>query len=153
MFFFKNTHKIWSSIIIIFFLISCQLKEPTKSHGIAFLKNRSEQLSLNQTNKNDVIRKIGQHHSVSTFDKNDWIYFVRVLTLGVFLKFGTNILKTNNVLVLNFDKYGILNKKTFFDKNDKNKIKFSEKETENDITKKSFVEKFLNSLRSKMYKK
>ena len=36
-------------------------------------------------------------------------------------------LKENNVLVLKFDKYGILKKKNFYDKNDIKKIKFSEK--------------------------
>ena len=93
--------------------MSCQLKEPTKSHGIMFLENRSNQLSLNKTNKNDVVTKIGQPHSLSTFNENEWIYFERVLTKGEFLKLGTNVLKTNNVLILKFNKYGILEKKTY----------------------------------------
>ena len=38
----------------------------------------------------------------------------RVLSKGEYHKLGQNVLKTNNVLVLNFDKYGILkNKKNF----------------------------------------
>ena len=36
------------------------------------------------------------------------------LTKGEFHKLGQNVLKTNNVLVLNFDKYGILKKKELF---------------------------------------
>ena len=132
--------------------MSCQLKEPTKSHGIMFLENRSNQLFLNKTNKNDVVTKIGQPHSLSTFNENEWIYFERVLTKGEFLKLGTNVLKTNNVLILKFNKYGILEKKTFYDKTKKNKLKFSQKKTINDISQRSFVESFLNSLKSKMYK-
>ena len=45
---------------------------------------------------------------------NEWIYIERVLTKGDFHKFGQNVLKTNNVLVLSFDKYGILKTKRFF---------------------------------------
>ena len=37
----------------------------------------------------------------------------RVLTKGEYHKLGKNILKSNNVLILEFDKYGILKKKIF----------------------------------------
>ena len=36
-------------------------------------------------------------------------------------------------------------------KNDKKKLEFSKRETENELTQKSFVEKFLSSVKSKMY--
>ena len=54
-------------------------------------------------------------------------------------------------MVLQFDKYGVLQKKDFLDKDDLKKINFSEKITENKLNKKSFVEKVLTSIRSKMY--
>ena len=38
-------------------------------------------------------------------------------------------------------------------KNDKNKLAFAEMKTENNLTQKSFIEKFLSSMRSKMYGK
>ena len=135
------------------FISNCQLKEPTKNHGILYLKNRSQLIEISKSNKNDVIKTIGQPHSMSTFTENEWIYFERTLTKGEFLKLGQNVLKTNNVLILKFDKFGILQEKRFIDKSSKNKLKFSEKVTENNISQKSFIEKFLNSLKSKMYKK
>jgi len=135
------------------FISNCQLKEPTKNHGILYLKNRSQLIEISKSNKNDVIKTIGQPHSMSTFTENEWIYFERTLTKGEFLKLGQNVLKTNNVLILKFDKFGILQEKKFIDKFSKNKLKFSEKVTENNISQKSFIEKFLNSLKSKMYKK
>ena len=49
------------------------------------------------------------------------------------------------------DKYGVLKKKTFLDKNSKEKLVFSEDITENELSQKSFVQKFLQSLRTKMY--
>ena len=33
------------------FLFGCQLKEPHNNHGILFLKNRSDQLIVNKSNK------------------------------------------------------------------------------------------------------
>ena len=59
----------------------------------------------------------------------------------------------NNVLVLNFDKYGIVTKKEFFSKEDMKKIKYSEMSTENPVSKQSFVATFLQSVRQKMYGK
>ena len=59
----------------------------------------------------------------------------------------------NNVLILKFDKFGILKEKKFLDKNDKNKLAFADKKTENNLTQKSFIEKFLSSMRTKMYGK
>jgi len=48
---------------------------------------------------------------------NLWIYIERTKTRGKILKFGRNYLKKNNVLVLEFDKYGVLKKKEFYNKN------------------------------------
>tara|TARA_B100000941_G_C28485932_1_gene544974 strand:- start:8 stop:475 length:468 start_codon:yes stop_codon:yes gene_type:complete len=142
-------YKILPFLFII--LINCQLQEPYKNHGILFLKNRSEQLILNKTNKNDVINIIGQPHSTSISDENQWMYVERILTKGKYHKLGKNVLKTNNILVLNFDKYGILNNKKLFNKNNKEFLKFSKMETENELIKDSFVQSFLESVRSKMY--
>ena len=148
--FFKNHSKIYILLISII-LVSCQFKEPYKKHGILFLENRSNKLIVNKTNKNDVKKIIGLPHSVSINDTNTWFYIERVLTKGEYHKLGKNILKKNNILVLQFDKYGILKNKNFLNKDSMKKVKFSEKSTENEITQKSFVESFLSSIREKMY--
>ena len=132
-------------------LLGCQLQEPAKNHGILFLDNRSKKLTINKSNKNDVIKILGQPHS-KTFDQDDtWIYIERTLSKGKYHKLGRHELKTNNTLILNFDKYGILKNKDFYNKEDINKIKFSKKTTSNDLSKKSFVESFLQSVKKKMY--
>tara|TARA_B110000211_G_scaffold208023_1_gene244251 strand:+ start:53 stop:514 length:462 start_codon:yes stop_codon:yes gene_type:complete len=140
-------------LLVFFILIGCKLQEPTKNHGILFLKNRADKLTVDVSNKNDVLSIIGNPHSKSISNDDDWIYIERVLTKGEFLKLGQNVLKTNNVLVLSFDKYGILKEKYLIDKNDKNKLTFSENTTENKLSQSSFIEKFLQSLKTKMYKK
>ena len=132
-------------------LIGCQLQEPTKTHGILFLENRSNQLTVKKYNKNDVLKLIGSPHSRSFNDEDEWIYIERVLTKGSFHKLGQNIIKSNNVLVLSFNKYGILNSKNFLNQGDLNQLSFSKSITDNDLSKKSFVESFLSSIKSKMY--
>ena len=138
--------------ILFIILISCKLQEPSKNHGIIFLKNRSDNLIVNSSNKNDVLKIIGQPHSTSINNDNEWIYIERVFTKGDYHRLGQNVLKSNNVLVLEFDKYGILKEKKLLNKYDKNKIVFSKKNTENELSQKSFVERFLSSVREKMYR-
>ena len=134
-------------------MLGCQLQEPYQNHGILFLENRSAKLKIDVSNQNDVIKNIGHPHSKSINDENEWIFIERTITKGEFHKLGKNILKESNILVLKFDKYGILKEKTFLTKEDIKKLSFSDKETSNELSQKSFVQKFLTSLRDKMYKK
>ena len=150
---FKN-HIIKFLFGFFFFIIltNCQLKDPIKSHGIIYLENRSNKLEVKKSNKNDVIKIIGKPHIKDTEKKETWIYFERILTKGKFHKLGRHVISENNVLVLDFNKYGILENKNFLDKKNMNNLDFSELNTENNLTKKSFVQKFLQSVRQKMYK-
>ena len=144
-----------SIYILSFFilLLGCQLKEPQQNHGILFLENRSAKLKVDVSNQNDVIKSIGHPHSKSINDENEWFFIERTLTKGEFHKLGKNIVKESNILVLKFDKYGILKEKMFITKEDIKKLAFSDKETSNELSQKSFVQNFLSSLRDKMYKK
>tara|TARA_B100001175_G_C19440356_1_gene605939 strand:- start:157 stop:618 length:462 start_codon:yes stop_codon:yes gene_type:complete len=138
-------------LLMFFILLGCQLQEPAQNHGILFLENRSNKLTINKSNKNDVLKIFGQPHT-KTLNKDDsWIYIERTLSKGKYHKLGQHKLKTNNTLILNFDKYGVLISKDLYDKNKINKIEFSDKQTENNLSKKSFVETFLNSVKKKMY--
>ena len=58
----------------------------------------------------------------------------------------------NNVLKLEFDKYGVLKDKSIIDKEEMNKIRISKSKTKNDLGKRSIVGDFLQSLKQKMYK-
>ena len=140
-------------LILLILLNNCNLKESTNTHGILFLENRANKLVINKSNKNDVLDIIGQPHSKSIDSKNEWIYIERVFVKGKYHRLGQNILKTNNVLYLVFDKYGVLKKKELIDKKAIQKIAFSTKETGNDLSKDSFVEKLFSSLRSIMYRR
>ena len=137
-------------LILSLFLVNCQKNRVVKSHGIIFLDKREMLLKPNITNKNDVISVLGEPHIRSIHEKNTWIYIERTRTKGKIYKVGKNVLLNNNVLVVKFDEYGILNEKLFYDKNKMNTVKFSEEITENVVTRGSFLQSFVSSLRSKI---
>ena len=147
----KKFHNNLLYLLVFIILISCKLQEPLKTHGIIFLENRSQKLVLNKSNKNDVIRIMGRPHIKEDEINQSWIYLERILSKGKYHKLGRHILKENNILVLNFDKYGVLKNKKFLKKEDLKKLEFSQKITENELTQKSFVQKFLQSIKQKMY--
>jgi outer membrane protein assembly factor BamE (lipoprotein component of BamABCDE complex) len=154
MIFVNSKHiKIFYIILFPFILSNCQLKEPKKSHGINFLENREKVLIIGKTNKNDVIKLIGHPHTISIKDENTWIFFERTITRGKLIKLGQNVLKSNNLLELKFNKYGVLKNKKILSKEDMREVKYSKVTTENDVAQKSFVGKFLSSIRQKMYGK
>ena len=149
--FIKKFHNNIFYLLIFIILIGCKLQEPLKTHGIIFLENRSQKLVLNKSNKNDVIRIMGRPHIKEDEINQSWIYLERILSKGKYHKLGRHILKENNILVLKFDKYGVLKNKKFLKKEDLKKLEFSQKITENELTQKSFVQKFLQSIKQKMY--
>tara|TARA_B110000444_G_scaffold210006_1_gene205147 strand:+ start:254 stop:715 length:462 start_codon:yes stop_codon:yes gene_type:complete len=153
MFFKFKYHIIFIYLSSFIILNACKFQEPTRNHGILFLENRYEQLQVSKSNINDVTNLIGNPHTKSIKNDYTWIYIERVLKKGEYHKLGKNVVKTNNVLVLTFDRYGVLQQKTLLDKEKLAKIKFSEEVTQNNLSKKSFVQEFLSSIKQKMYGK
>jgi len=140
-------------IFILIFAFSCSQNKVIKTHGVAYLKKREKLIIVNQTNKNDTISVLGQPSTKGMVDDNLWIYIERTRTRGKLLKFGRNYLLKNNVLILEFDKYGILQRKEFYDKKKMNEIKFAKDKTENELRKENFIYSFLSSVRQKMLSK
>ena len=142
--------KITYLLLILLFIISCQRKEVIRTHGISYLEKREKLIFVNKTNKNDTINIFGQPSTKGMTDENLWIYIERTITRGKILKLGRNLLKKNNVLVLEFDKYGVLKKKDFYNIHDMKKLTFEKNITENEIRKENFIYSFLSSIRQKM---
>jgi len=149
--FIKSKHTNFLLILLLsFFLLDCQKNKVIKSHGIIFLEKRESLLKTSITNKNDVIDILGQPHIRSIKDKNTWLYIERTKTRGSMHKLGQNVLLNNNVLIVKFNKYGILEEKIFYDKDKMNDHKFEKEVTDNVVKRGSFLESFLSSIRRKM---
>tara|TARA_B100001057_G_scaffold28501_1_gene26110 strand:+ start:624 stop:1088 length:465 start_codon:yes stop_codon:yes gene_type:complete len=137
-------------LIIIILLPECSLNKVILHHGVHNLEKKQVKLKLNNTNKNDIIKLIGPPSTKSTFDNDVFIYIERKTSSSRLTRLGKKKLLVNNVLVLEIDKNGLLKNKTFFNKEDMNKIKFDEDITSVNYSKKSFIYSFLSSLRQKI---
>ena len=146
----KHNKIIYILTIILFFLIGCQRHNIVDTHGIAYLDKRQDLLNLNVSNKNDVVKIFGQPATKGMTDDNVWIYIERTQTREKILKLGRNYLSKNNVLVLEFDRLGILIKKDFYNKENMEDLKFAKTVTSNELKKENFIYSFLSSIRSKM---
>lgn len=141
-------------IVILFvsllLLTGCQRHSITKTHGISYLEKREKLIVIDKSNKNDAIKALGYPNTRGMTNDSVWIYVERTKKRGKLLKLGRDYLTKNNVLLLEFDDFGILNKKKFFRKEDMNNITFAKDETENEIKKENFIYSFLSSIRQKM---
>ena len=137
-------------IFIFFFISNCSLNKVVKHHGVHFLDKKQEKLTLNKSNKNDITEILGPPSTTSTFDNDVWIYIERKNTKSSIIKLGKRKLIVNNVLILEIDNKGLLVKKDFYNKQDMNKISFTEQDTKINYSKRSFVYDFLSSMRQKV---
>ena len=129
-------------IFILFFIFSCSQNEVIKTHGVAYLNKREKLIIVKVSNKNDAISILGHPSTKGMVNDDLWIYIERTRTRGKLLKLGRNYLLKSNVLVLEFDKYGILHRKEFYDKKEMNEIKFAKNKTENELRKENFIFSF-----------
>ena len=142
--------KLFIFFIIPLFFSACTLKKVEKRHGVHFLDKKQEKLTVNQSNKNDILRLLGSPSTKSTFDNDLWIYIERKANNSSLRKFGSERIIVNNVLLLEINKFGLLENKKLLDLTDMQELEFSEKTTENQYRKNTFVYDFLSSLRQKI---
>ncbi len=105
---------------------------------------------INQTNKNDILKLLGEPSTKSSFDNDVWIYIERKTSRDSIYKLGKEKLIVNNVLVIEIDDSGLLASKKFYNKDKMNDLKFIEKSTTSTYSKRSFVYDFLSSMRQKI---
>ena len=119
-------------------------------HGVPYLEKKQAALIIDETNINDIRKSLGNPSTTSKFDNDIWIYIERKQTQSKLKNLGRMRVYENNVLVLEFDKYGLLKKKDFYNKNDMNELKLTKNITGKAFKKNSFVYDFMSSLRQKV---
>ena len=138
-------------IIFIFLIVAnCSSKKVVKHHGVPFLEKKQAKLVVNESNKNDIKKILGNPSTTSKFDNDIWIYIERKQTQSELKKLGRMKIYKNDVLVLEIDNYGILKKKEFFNKDDMENIKVVKSTTESNFKRNSFIYNFMSSMRQKI---
>ena len=105
---------------------------------------------INKTNKNDIIKILGNPSTKSKFDNDVWIYIERKQTQSKLKNFGKMKIYENNILVLDIDNYGVLKKKEFYNKDDMKNITVVEATTDGGFKRNSFIYDFMSSMRQKI---
>ena len=138
-------------IIFLSLIVSnCTVKPVVKHHGVPNLEKKQTSLVVNKTNKNDIQKILGYPSTKSKFDNDLWIYIERTQTQSKLKKLGKMKIFKNDILVLEIDKYGVLKKKEFYNKEDMENIKISEVTTEAGFKRNSFIYDFMSSMRQKI---
>ena len=137
-------------LLLALFLSACTLKKVEKIHGVRFLDKKQEKLTINKSNKNDILKLLGSPSTKSTFDNNLWIYIERKIDNSSMIKFNKEKIVVNNVLILEINRMGLLEKKEFLDLNNMEDLKFSTLVTSSDYNQKTFLYDFLSSMRQKI---
>ena len=143
-------NKILYIILISLIVTNCSIRPVINHHGVPFLEKKQASLLVNKSNKNDIRNILGNPSTKSTFDNDVWIYIERKQTQSSLMNLGKMEIYENNVLVLEIDKYGMLKKKDFYNKDNMNNIKISKEVTGKAFKKNSFVYDFMSSLRQKI---
>ena len=114
------------------------------------MQKKQASLIINKTNKNDIREILGNPSTKSKFDNDIWIYIERKQTQSKLKNLGRMKIYENNVLVLEIDKYGLLKKKDFYNKDQMNNIKITKNVTGDNFKKNSFIYDFMSSMRQKI---
>ena len=137
-------------IILTLFLSNCKLNKIVNHHGIHNLESKSNELLINKSNINDIKKVLGPPSSTSYFNNDVLIYLERKTSNSKLLKLGKRKLIANNVLLLEIDKRGMLVSKELLKKEDINRLKLSEKKTNVNKERKSFLVRALSNVMDKV---
>tara|TARA_Y100000022_G_C13022959_1_gene272000 strand:+ start:60 stop:527 length:468 start_codon:yes stop_codon:yes gene_type:complete len=137
-------------IILTIFVTSCKLNKIVNHHGVHDLENKSQILSINETNINEIRELLGPPSTTSFFDNDVLIYLERKTSNSKLLKLGKKKLIANNVLLLEVNNRGILINKEFLNKENLKKYSFSQRDSDRTLGKESFVYKALSGIRTKI---
>ena len=143
-------NKILYIILISFIVSNCSFKPVVKHHGVPFLEKKQLELIINESNKNDIRKILGNPSTTSKFDNDVWIYIERKQTQSKLRNLGRMKIFKNDVLVLEIDDKGILKKKEFYNKDNMEDLKIVKETTNVSFQRNSFIYDFMSSMRQKI---
>ena len=136
-------------IILLLFIVNCSANKVSNNHGYISLQAKFDKITINKTNKNDILKIIGPPSSTSNFDKNKWFYIQTKKENQSLFKLGIKKIQKNNVLVVTFNNKGILEEKKMLNVSDMKNVKYVKNVTEKEYKQNNTIYKILSSLREK----
>ena len=136
-------------LLIFLFTLNCSINKVSNVHGFRLLETKYNKIELNKSNKNDIRKLIGPPSSISKFE-DMWIYIERKKTNQSLLKLGKKKLSRNNILILEFDKRGLVAEKKLLDINDMKDLEIAEKKTIKKFRQDNYLYDIFTTLREKI---
>ena len=143
-------NKLLYIFLILITVTNCTTKKVVKHHGVPFLEKKQNTLVVNESNKNDIRKILGNPSTTSKFDNDIWIYIERKQTQSELKNLGLMKTFKNDVLVLEIDNFGILRKKEIINIDKMNDLDVAKEITQSNYTKNSFIYDFMSSMRQKL---
>ena len=137
-------------ILFFIIIINCSGNKVTNYHGTKSLDTKFNQIQVDKTNTNDLIKIFGPPSTKSDFDKNTWFYVERLKTNQSLIKLGAQKIKKNNILVVKLSSDGILKSKKLLNLNDMNDIKYLKETTNKEFKNTDMLYGIISSLREKI---
>ncbi len=138
-------------LFIFFITVNCSGNKVTNYHGAKLLEEKFNEIQINVSNKNDLINIIGPPSTVSDFNPNKWFYIERLKTNQSLFKLGNQVIKKNNILIVELNEKGILKNKNLLNLDNMNDIKYLKNVTAKDFKKKEkILSGVLSSFREKI---
>ena len=136
-------------IFLFLFTLNCSTNKVSNNHGFTSLQDKFDKISINKTNKNDILKIIGPPSSISNFNNDKWFYIERMKKNQSLFKLGIKKIQKNDILIVKFNNKGILEYKKILKLNDMNDINFAKDITEKDYKQNNTLFKIFSSLREK----
>ncbi len=141
--------KVYLLIFLFLFTLNCSINKVSNLHGHRSMEAKYEKILPAKSNKNDLRKIIGPPSSISKFD-DIWFYIERKKTNQSLYKLGKKKISSNNVLIVEFNKLGLVENKSLLNLNDMNDLRIAEKKTEKKFSQDNYVYNLLSTLREKI---
>ena len=136
-------------IYLFLFTLNCSPNKVSNNHGFTSLQDKFEKISINKTNKNDILKIIGPPSSISNFNNNKWFYIERMKKNQSLFKLGIKKIQKNDILIVKFNNKGILEDKRILNLNDMNDVNYVKNITEKEFKQNDVLFRIFSSLREK----
>jgi len=124
---------------------SCTFKPIITSSGNLNLEKKIDLILAGTTNKNDVVKLLGETLLKEEPNSNKWAYIETIEKKT----FGKKKITRNTLLILEFDNRGVLKTKKILSKNEFNKIVFDNSETKSFGLDNSLSKRIFSSVRKR----
>lgn len=133
--------------ILLLTLLSCSFSPAIKETGVRNLVEISSSIMSGKSNKNDVIKQLGETILKEIQTDESWIY-IETSEKNNYL--GKKILLKYNMLIIKFNKFGIVENKIMLNRNDLKDFKYDPTTTTTLALNQSNVKKFFSSVKQRI---